>query len=313
MWPRATFLKWWGGLLVCLLTASGCGVKSDPYGQQVKRVEDYSVNGKQHLSQGDLKRAGRDFHRALDLSRGVDYQRGVAAQLNNLGAVALEQGDLKKARQLFTQAWEVNRDSGHWADAATNQANLATVAMKEGRPDQAAQHLALAEDAARRSEAKGALVLVWSQLAGLALDQNDPARARTYLEQAQALNQPDLKGALHYGWGRLFLLQGNTAEALRHLTLALEADKAALDLPAMAADLFLLGQTYQRRAEFDQAFTHYARAFEVYAALKKTAGAQKCRERLREVNIQGRLGRPLERFEEHPLFTPAKKTPPENP
>jgi tetratricopeptide (TPR) repeat protein len=294
--------------LALLLLALGCGAKPDPYGQQVQKADAYAQKGEDWLSQGDFKKAERDFTKGLNLSRSVDYRRGVAAQLNNLGAVALEQGDLPKAREHFTQAFEINRETANWTDAATNQANLATVAQKAKDPAGAARHLALAEDAARRAENKAALGQVYCRLAGFSLDQGDQSRARHYLEQAQSLAVAELKGLLHYQWGRLLFASGNAAQALEHLRQALAADKDNLDRAAMAADLMLLGEVHQSRGEWDLAFSAFERAFDVYAGLGKKGVAEACRRRLAAVNTQGGLGRSMDRFDNHPLLTPAKKT-----
>ena len=159
------------GLTVLLLW--GCAAKVEPYEQQVQRVTGYAGTGAQWFSQGDLKKASREFQRALEASRAVDYRPGVAQQLNNLGAVALEQGDLTKARDLFTQAWRINQELQNWADASTNLANLATVAQEAGDRRLAGEHLKAALEAARKSQARPALARVLCRLASLALDQGE--------------------------------------------------------------------------------------------------------------------------------------------
>ena len=78
MWNRAMSLSTWGVLIFTICCLSGCGGKSDPYGQQVKRADDLAVQGQQSLSQGKLTRASKDFSRALDTSRSIDYPAGVA-------------------------------------------------------------------------------------------------------------------------------------------------------------------------------------------------------------------------------------------
>lgn len=288
-------------LVLVALLACGCGARRDLYGQQVKRVSDYSLQGEERFLQGDLKRADRDFSRALELSRAVDYPRGVAQQLNNLGAVALEQGDLNKAQNLFTQAWQLNQDLGHWADAATNQTNLATVAQKAGDRGQAAQHLQVAQEAAQKANSKAALGQVLCRWGSFYLDQNNDAAALNFLTQARSLaTTPALKGNLYHQWGRLSLAQGDTPAAAAYFTQALEADRQVLDRAAMAADLFALGETHQVGGELSRAFDYYARTFDVYAALGKKSPLRKCLKRLQEVNDQGNLGYSLERFAKHP-------------
>jgi tetratricopeptide (TPR) repeat protein len=298
MWNRAPFLSRWARLGLAALLVGGCAAKADPFGQQVQRIDEVSLAGEELFSRGDLKRASRNFSRALTMSRSVDYLPGTAQQLNNLGAVALEEGDYQKARDHFTQAYNLNQDRQQWVAASINQANLATVAVKEGKSAEASRHLLLAQDAARQSRSPQALARVYLQWAGFFLDQHDPAAAQDFLNRAQPLaTTPGLKGALSHHRGRLALAQGDTSQALEMFDQALKTDRSVLDRAAMAADLFYLGEVYQARGDLAQAWDNYVRAFDVYAGLGKPAQLSRCLQRLQEVNRQGRLGHSLERFE----------------
>jgi tetratricopeptide (TPR) repeat protein len=306
MWHRAPFLSRWVWLGLAVLLASGCAAKTDPFGQQVQRIDEISIAGEELFSRGDLKRASRNFTRALTLSRSVDYPQGTAQQLNNLGAVALEEGDYQKAREHFTQAYNLNQDRQQWVAASINQANLATVAIKQGKTAEAAQHLAVAQDAAVRSRSPQALGRVYLQWASFYLDQHDPAAAQDFLTRAQPLAKtPALKGTLFHHRGRLALAQGDTGQALEMFTLALRIDRSILDRAAMAADLFCLGEVSQTRGDLAQAWDNYVRAFDVYAGMGKKAQLPKCLKRLREVNLRGDLGHSLERFEKRAQPSPS--------
>jgi tetratricopeptide (TPR) repeat protein len=308
MWNRAMCLSTWGALGLVILLLTGCGAKYDPYGQQVKRADELSVQGHQSFSQGNLTKASKDFTRALDTSRSIDYSTGVAQLLNNLGAVALEQGDLPKAKKLFTQAWEINQSRQNWSDASVNQANLATVAQKAGEWGEAAQHLQRAQDAAqwaRSKTAQGRVLLRW---ASYYLDQQNLASAADSLQQAHKLAKTSsLKGSLAYQRGRLLMAQGNTSEAISSFCQALFFDRPILDRTAMAADLFSLGEVHQLRGEMSQAWSYFSRAFDVYAYLGKNAQTSRCLARLQEVNSQGGLGHSLARFQKQAQLTPAGK------
>ncbi len=298
MWNRAPFLSRWLWVWLVALLVGGCAAKQNQFGQQVQRINDYSIQGEKLFSQGDLQRASRNFNRALSLSRAVDYPQGAAQQLNNLGAVALEKGDFKKARDLFTQAYHLNLEQRRWATASINQANLATVAQKEGKWGEASRHLLAAQDAAQLSGSSLALGRVYLQWASFFLDQHDLVAAQDFLNRARPrATTPALRATYYHNWGRLSLARGDTAQALARLSLALETDRTILDRAAMAGDLFYLGEAYQTRGNPAQAWDYYARAFDVYAGLGKRPQLSKCLKRLQEVNLQGRLGRSLKRFE----------------
>ena len=290
--------KAWVAMLLAAVFLGGCGGPQSPFTKQVDKVGKYSDKGDEWFNEGNLPRATREFDRALTLSRSMDYQPGVARQLNNLGAVALEQGDLNLARDLFTRAWEVNRSRGSWAEASTNQANLATVAQQAGDQDAVIRHLTEAENEARWSKDKGALARSYVRWAGLALDQLDFSRAESYLKLAKPLARTTaLKAAVAFQQGRLALARSDTGGAIVHLIRALEGDRQMQDRAAMAADLYCLGEAYRLRRNWTRAFRYYVRSFDVYASLGRRAQLQECMARIKETNREGYLNQPLERFE----------------
>jgi len=299
MWHRAPFLSRWAWLGLAILLVGGCAAKADPFGQQVKRIDEVSIAGEELFARGDLKRAWRNFSRALSMSRSVDYLPGAAQQLNNLGAVALEEGDYPKARDYFTQAYNLNQERQQFAAASINQANLATVAVKQGQPAEASQHLLAAQDAARQSRSPQALGRVYLQRASFYLDQHDLAASQDFLTRAQPLcTTPELKGTLFHHRGRLALARGDTGQAVEMFTQALGIDRSVLDRAAMAADLFYLGEVYRTRGDLGPAWDNYARAFDVYAGMGRKAQLTKCLQRLQEINREGQMGHSLERFEQ---------------
>jgi tetratricopeptide (TPR) repeat protein len=272
----------------------------------VQRIDEVSIAGEELFSRGEMKRASRNFSRALTMSRSVDYLTGTAQQLNNLGAVALEEGDYPKARDYFTQAYDLNQERQQFVAASVNQANLATAAIKQGQAAEASQHLLAAQEAAQQSRSPQALGRVYLQWAGFYLDQNDPASAQDFLTRAQPLaTTPELKGSLFHHRGRLALAQGDTGQALEMFTQALTTDRSVLDRAAMAADLFYLGEAYQTRGDLSPAWDNYVRAFDVYAGMGKKTQLQKCLQRLQEINRQGQMGHSLERFEKLVNHTPS--------
>ena len=306
MWNRVTFLSCWLGLGLVALVLGGCAAKQDPFAQQVQRINDVSIQGEQWFSQGNLKRASRDFSRALTMSRSVDYPPGAAQQLNNLGAVALEEGDFKKARDCCTQAYNLNVEQKQWVAASINQANLATVAGKIGDSGAAARHLQAAQDAARLAQSTPALARVYLQWASFALDQHDLALAGDFLTRTQPLaTTAELKGTLAHHLGRLALARGDTGQALEKFSQALSIDRSILDRASMGGDLFFLGEVYQTRGNQSQAWDYYVRAFDVFAGLGRKSQMLRCFERLKEVNLKGQLGHSLERFEKLTKPNPA--------
>jgi len=287
--------------IICLaaLVAGGCAQRPDPYGRQVSRALEASLQGQELLSEGSHQRAERAFSRSLQISRSIDNPTGNARQLNNLAAVAMTQGKVAEAKNLLQQALFLNQGMGDAAGAAINLANLATLAQTGGNLPQAEALLQEARNQARLSGSAKIKGQVLCQMAGLALDQQDLGTAAALLEEARPMAREDeVQGSWNYQQGRLLLARGDTVRAWRFLQAALTADRKILNRPGMGADLQGLARVWEEQGDFDKAFLYYRRAFELYAATRSLEKARLCLEALRRVNRAGGLAQTLKPLEQ---------------
>ena len=298
--------------IICLLAivAGGCAQRPDPYGRQVSRALDASLQGQELLSEGSHRRAERALTKSLEINRSIDNPTGTARQLNNLAALALTRGDVVEAKNLFQQARFLNEGMGDAAGAAINLANLATLAQKGGNLPQAESYLQEARDQARLSGSAKVKGQVLCQMAGLALDQQDPAAAAVLLEEAgPAARESEVQGSWNYQQGRLSLARGDTVKAWQFFQAALSADRKVLNRPGMGADLQGLARVWEEQGDFDKAFLYYSRAFELYAATRSLEKARLCLDALRRVNRAGSLAHPLKPFEQQLEASKAAEAP----
>jgi tetratricopeptide (TPR) repeat protein len=291
------------------LLALGCARQPDPYGRQVGRAMDSSLQGQELLSEGKDQRAEKAFAKSLEINRSIDNPIGAARQLNNLAIVALTQGDLGEAKKLFQRALFIHQELGDAAGAAITLANLATLAQKEKNLPQAESYLQEARDLARQSGSAKVRGQVLCQMAGLALDRQDLGTAARLLEEARPLaRDPLVKGSWMYQQGRVLLGRGDTVKAMSAFQEALAADRTALNRPGMGADLQGLGQVWEDQGDLSKSFLYYARAFELYAATNNLEKARACLDTLCRLNKTGRLGISLKPYEKQlePTTTAAK-------
>lgn len=297
---------------ICLLTISawGCAKPPDPFGRQVNRAMEASLQGQEFLSEGKGRRAEKAFVKSLEINRSIDNPVGSAQQLNNLAVLALTRGNTDKAKKLLQQALFINQGVGEAGEAAINLANLATIAQKDGNLPQAEGYLLEARNMARLSGSAKVKGRVLCQMAGLALDQHDPGTAAVLLEEARPVAQEaEVQGAWHYQQGRLLLVRGDSVKALDFFQKALAADRSSLNRTGMGADLLGLAKVWEDQGDFPQAFLYYSRAFELYASTNSREKAQLCLDALRRVNKSGALGRSLKMFEQQLAASKAADAP----
>ena len=84
--------------VVSLLTL-GCAASTPPEPGLLKDAVDLNDAGYHYYRQGKWNLAEQKFAQALKMNRLIDRREGIAANLNNLGVLALEKGDLGKAGQ----------------------------------------------------------------------------------------------------------------------------------------------------------------------------------------------------------------------
>ncbi len=122
------------GLLCCL--ALGCGGPSklvDMREDAVKQNED----GYKYYRESKWGQAQAKFNEALKLNRLIDHPEGIAANLNNLGAIALEQGKLADAEKYYRDALRMAEEAGNGRGLGEALNNLGVVYTKLGRWNEA--------------------------------------------------------------------------------------------------------------------------------------------------------------------------------
>jgi predicted ATPase/serine/threonine protein kinase len=114
--------------------------RSDP--TETKRREDaLSAAGEFPRFRGDWARAEHLKLQALAMARRLDLPQQVAADLTDLGSMAVLQGDLRLARERLEEALAIRRSLGLPHGLAHALAGIAELDLREGTPAAATEHL----------------------------------------------------------------------------------------------------------------------------------------------------------------------------
>lgn len=271
-WQRLCF---W---LVCCL-ATGCGGAKS--GLPDLHLEAVKLNdaGYQYYRESRWRLAREKFSQALKLNRLIDHGPGIAANLNNLGAIAQVEGDLDGARRYYQEALTIQKDLGEPEGICEALNNLGTVYAAQGHWREA-QNL--------YQEAMGyARMLPPGPLLALTLThQGDVARQRQDFQQALGLYQEALaidkarknRGGMAMRWarlGRTYLDLLNYSSSRRYLVMALQEFRRQEMTSGIIDSLdglmhLALAQDYREQAE------HYGkRLLEIYEARGQSREAER--------------------------------------
>ncbi len=294
----------WRWLWVLCLVGLGCAGPAKTTGVGLSS-EAVALNdaGYQYWRQGKWNLAQDKFAQALKLNRLIDRQPGIAANLNNLGAIAQGQGDLKQAENYFREALAIHRQHGDTAGLAETLNNLGTVYQAQGRLNEAQGAYQEALSYAQLMPAGPLLALTLTHLGDVARAQGDYGGARDLYFQALALDeaQGDRRGQA-VRWERL----GRTALALKaypqagaYLNDALKEFRRLEDTDGIVDALNGLTKLALAQDDRQEALTHGERLIKIYQARGQTKEAEKLQVLLGE----GAKGR-------RPLPPPPKPPPP---
>jgi tetratricopeptide (TPR) repeat protein len=229
---------WWLWLLVFLL---GCGGPAKTTVDLKQQAISLNEAGYQYYRESRWHLAQQKFEQALTYNRLIDRRSGIAANLNNLGAIAREQGDLKQAVTYFQEALAVNRELRDAAAVCETLNNLGLAYQGQGRFREANAAYLEALDNARQLPPGPLLSLTLTHLGDVARAHKDYMPALNYYHQAlladtgvkdrrgRALRQERL--------GRTFLDLKDFERAAVYLNEALSEFRLLQDTDGIAATL----------------------------------------------------------------------------
>jgi CHAT domain-containing protein/tetratricopeptide (TPR) repeat protein len=108
-----------------------------------RRLENRAIGnaGICYFSLGDLERAEKSFHRALDIAKSCGDDRMVQRWLNDMGLVNLYRGDLEAAESLYEQSGRMALQVGDRREYVRTVLNRGMTALERGDPTHAASIL----------------------------------------------------------------------------------------------------------------------------------------------------------------------------
>ncbi len=212
-------------LLCCL--AIGCGGAAKSRLPDLRR-EAVKLNdeGYQYYRESRWRLAQNKFAAALKLNRLIDHRPGIAANLNNLGAIAQEQGSLAEAEKYYREALTLQREIGDPAGLGEALNNLGTVYAGQGRWAEAEDLYIQALSYVRTSPPGPLLALTLTHQGDVARHQKNYQRALELYQEALAIDTARKNRAgLAVRWGRLgrtYLALSDFASARQYFLMALE-------------------------------------------------------------------------------------------
>ena len=268
---------------------SGCAAPKPGVGLLTDAV---AVNdaGYQYYRQGKWNLAEEKFTQALTMNRLIDRQEGIAANLNNLGVIALKLGDFKEAGENFTEALSILKPLGDPAGLSETLNNLGALYQARGKLQEAEKSYQEALVYARQAPAGPLEALTLTHLGDVARVRGDLLGAMNLYDQALQLDlaRKDRRGQAvrRERLGRTYLALQNYSTAGTFLLEALREFRRLEDTNGIVDTLDSLTRLFLALGDRDATLGYGERAIKIYKARGQEQEAEKVR-RLLGLKVQG--------------------------
>jgi tetratricopeptide (TPR) repeat protein len=243
--------------------------------------------GYQYYRQSRFNLAQEKFSQALKLNRFIDRRAGIAANLNNLGVIALEQEEPQPAVACFREALEINREQGEPSALSETLNNLGLAYLALGRLQEARQVYQEALGQARLLPPGPLLALSLTHLGDVALACKDYDLALNYYHRAYLVSRSPRSLAAHQErLGRLFLEMGDYGRADYYLQEALAAYRRLQDTNGIADTLRDLTRLALAQGDREAAALNGRLLLELYQARGQEGAAKKLEELLKSGGVK---------------------------
>ena len=262
-------------------------------GTLTKTVDTLKVNTLNELAdivaRSDLKEAKDYAEQALKLAEELNFARGKARALNNLGQVAQHVGSYEKAIEFYTEAVQMNKEY-NWDEIAKNLSNLANTYVEMEKYSKASIYAQQSLEAARDTSE-----MIFGLLAvGLIFNKegNYPESLDYYLkafELSKRFEYEHCQVLLHLGYSNMHLGDYDQAEKfnLEALQIAQKRNDRISELEAMAT----LSWFYNTQKEYEQSIKLLMAALKINETLRSES------ERVRILRGIGQFYMKLEKYE----------------
>jgi len=211
-------------LLGCL--ALGCGKAKTRLPDLRQEAVKLNDEGYQYYRESRWRLARHKFSQSLNLNRLIDHRPGIAANLNNLGAIAQEEGNLAEAAAFYDEALTIQREIGDPSGLCEALNNLGTVYAGLGRWSEAQNLYLEALSYARRLPPGPLLALSLTHQGDIARHNQDYVQALNLYREALTIDQAKKNRAgMAVRWarlGRTYLAMADYFSARQYLLMALE-------------------------------------------------------------------------------------------
>ncbi len=206
--------------------------------ENIQKTKDFYQKGKilnlLAIINRDLKHFKKSIdyqNQALEVFRKLKDSIEIAGNLNNLGMIYRRMGNSAEALSLYLQVYDLEKKLNNTGGIARTANNLADIYQNLNKPDKAIEMFNISIDAAR------------------------------------AVNNQHIEAASIHGLGLFYQDKGEMDNAIKEFNRAIAINRQAGYSDFLANNLMQLAQIYEIQKIYNQSYSYYKEAYDVYTSI----------------------------------------------
>jgi len=219
-------------------------------------------------------------NQSLELSQSVDYPKGIAHSLHNIGIIRKIQGNYEMASNLLQEAknnYEKIHDTIGIVSCLTD---LGDIFSKQNNYQIALEHFDKARKLVIKTSNKEKLSRIYNKLGGIYNSQKQYAKALEYHQKSLEINKEmDFKLGMSVNYnniGNVYLVLKQYSSATENYLKSLEIKREINDSFGIASTLNNLGLIFSDQENFEKALEYHNKALNKYKELGDKSGIAMC-------------------------------------
>jgi signal transduction histidine kinase len=215
----------------------------------------------------DSKQAFIYANRELEISRKINFKKGIALACNNIGSIYDTQSDKVNAIKYYKEALKISKEIGDKYIEGDVNGNIGSIYGNQSNFNEALKYMLRSLAIAKEIDDKYGIAGAYNNIGVLQMSQENYIEAIksffSCLNMMEKLDNKRAMGIICNNIGQIYALQNKPDKAIRFLKKGLAFSSQAGDNRSIANNYSGLGHVYTEKKQYDKALEYYQLALKL--------------------------------------------------
>lgn len=235
--------------------------------EDTSKVNTLNSLSRNYANIGKYELAMRYAQQAFQLSEKLNFKKGTAAALNNIGVVNWNTGNYEKALDIFSKSLKINEEIGNKKGIAIGYNNIGLIFLNQGNYEMALNNFLKSLKIKEEIGDKQGIGMSYLNMGNIYLKQDHYDKALDFFTKSLHINietgNKTYEATNLNNIGIVYVLQGNSEKALDNYLKSLKIREEINDKNGVAMSYSNIGLIYYEQNDYNKALENQLKAVKI--------------------------------------------------